>query len=120
MEDSTHVCLLPVVQGYIWRSAKRQGVRLFFRGIRNWSQDGREERHLQILNTWGPLLYGPLTWPIPTRYLEGKPEYNHVSSTLVRDIIKCASENTESSLQRLVPECLVQDITRLYSSSKAS
>ena len=110
-----------VVQGYIWKSAKRQGVDLFFRGIRSWAQDGREERQLQILNTWGPLLYGPLVWPIPTVYLEGMPEYNHVSSTLVRNITGRRSEeedtnSIESLLQRLVPDCLVQDIARLYRS----
>lgn len=75
---------------------------------------------MQILNTWGPLLYGPLVWPIPTRYLEGKPEYNHVSSTLVRDITGRSdgddTTNTESLLQRLVPDCLVQDVARLYRS----
>ncbi|GAX11373.1 hypothetical protein FisN_22Lh043 [Fistulifera solaris] len=109
-----------VVQGYIWRSAKRQGVRLFFRGIRSWSQDGREERHLQFLNIWGPLLYGPLVWPIPTRYLEGKPEYNHVSSTLVRDILGRNDDSQKPALQQLVPDCVVHDITRLYGSIKES
>lgn len=112
--------MVSVVQGYIWRSAKQQGVRLFFRGIRSWSQDGREERHLQVLNTWGPLLYGPLVWPIPTRYLEGKPEYNHVSSTLVRDITGRKDDAPETALQQLVPDCVVQDITRLYGSIKES
>lgn len=99
-----------VVQGYIWRYAKREGASLFFRGIRSWEKDGGEERGLQILNTWGPLLLGPLYWPIPTVYLEGKPEYNHVSSTLVRGA--CGASSAE--LTRLVPASICDDVASLY------
>jgi phosphopantetheine adenylyltransferase len=102
-----------VVGGYIWRTVKKQGVQLFVRGIRSWEKDGADERSLQILNTWGPLLLGPLWWPIPTIFLEGKPEYNHVSSTLIRNLCRKGEESV-SELSSLVPQCIVDDVVRMY------
>ncbi|KAL3911202.1 MAG: hypothetical protein SGILL_007375 [Bacillariaceae sp.] len=86
-----------VVEGYIWRYAKKIGATLFFRGIRSWEKDGSDERTLQILNTWGPMLLGPTT-PIPTIYIEGNPKYNHVSSTLIRQI--CSSDDAAAEAQK--------------------
>ena len=74
-----------MVTGYIWRYARAQGASLFFRGIRTWAADGREERRLQILNSWGPLLLGRM-WPMRTIFLEGDPRYRNVSSTRTRKI----------------------------------
>ena len=108
-----------VVKGYVWRFAKRTDIRadLFYRGIRTWDRDGNEERKLQILNTWGPLILGPLRWPIPTHFLQGKPEYNHISSTLIRSI--CAKPDFHvSDLHDLVPESVAEDIVRLYGRSQ--
>lgn len=103
------------VSGYIWRFAKRQEASIFFRGIRSWEKDGRDERSLQILNTWGPLMLGP-TWPVPTMYLEGKPEYNHVSSTLIRTICARGGDcKTTESLSSLVPSEMTEKVTVLYS-----
>jgi phosphopantetheine adenylyltransferase len=102
-----------VVKGYIWRHAKREGAEIFFRGIRSWEKDGREERSLQILNTWGPLLLGPLWYPIPTQFLEGKPEYNHISSTLIRDLSSIPNSSV-TDLEHLVPKSIVKDVTKLY------
>ena len=118
-----------VVEGYIWRYAKKVGASLFFRGIRSWEKDGSDERQLQILNTWGPMLLGPLVWPIPTIYLEGNPKYNHVSSTLIRKL--CTTTTTKKSqtspkqdtkdgrssdekLDELVPKSLVGMISDIY------
>lgn len=103
-----------VVQGYIWRTVKRMGARIFFRGIRSWEKDGVDERSLQILNTWGPLLLGPLWWPLPTIFLEGKPEYNHVSSTLIRNLCKDGKAG-EKELKTLVPPCIANDVAIMYS-----
>lgn len=103
-----------VVEGYIWRFAKRRNVRIFFRGIRTWEKDGHEERHLQILNTWGPLLLGPLWWPIPTQFLEGKPEYNHISSTLIREM--CTKQQEKEDVNDLVPEIVATDVVKYYGS----
>ncbi len=108
--------------GYIWRFAKRENASIFFRGIRSWSRDGPEERHLQILNTWGPLLYGPFFWPVPTTYLQGKPEYNEISSTLIRDICrgkKSSGGNRNegkifANLEDLVPASVVEEVAKLY------
>lgn len=102
---------IQVVQGLIWRAVKRQGASLFIRGVRSWEKDGKEERSLQILNTWGPLLLGPLWWPLPTIFMEGKPEYNHVSSTLIRQICR----GGEEGLSQLVPKVVVDEVGTLYS-----
>jgi phosphopantetheine adenylyltransferase len=105
------------------------GAQIFVRGIRSWEKDGQEERKLQILNTWGPLVLGPLWWPLLTIFVQGTPEYNHVSSTLIRSI--CAKQQSvnqsndqnnnkvkilpkTNELDTLVPLCLVDDVTRLY------
>lgn len=60
-------------------------AKIFFRGIRTWAKDGADERALHVTNLWGPLLLGPMKWPLPTHYLEGNPEYTSLSSTLIRD-----------------------------------
>lgn len=101
------------VSGYVWRFAKQEGASVFFRGVRSWEKDGKDERSLQILNTWGPLFLGP-TWPVPTVYLEGKPEYNHVSSTLIRNICR-GGATTAESLSSLVPSQVTEKVTTLYS-----
>mmetsp|Transcript_22265 Transcript_22265/g.39651 ORF Transcript_22265/g.39651 Transcript_22265/m.39651 type:complete len:254 (-) Transcript_22265:352-1113(-) len=113
-----------VVTGYIWRYAKTQNASLFFRGIRTWSADGPEEQHLQILNTWGPVLYGPLVWPLKTVFLEGDPRYRRVSSTLVREICADSQRRRDSgevsrlvndeSLSRWVPQCVVEKVVEAY------
>lgn len=116
-----------MVDGYIWRYAKRIGATIFFRGIRSWEKDGRDERHLQILNTWGPLLYGPLAIPIPTIYIEGDPKYNHVSSTLIRSICDARKsgsnddemiKNMEASLSELVPSEVAGTVAKLYGTKR--
>lgn len=102
-----------VVEGYIWRFAKQRGATIFFRGIRSWQKDGPDERALQILNTWGPLLLGPMFWPIPTIYLEGNPKFNHVSSTLIRDLCSKGSED-KNALKELVPSEFAGAVSELY------
>lgn len=109
--DSSNI-QVQVVSGLIWRFAKREGATVFFRGIRSWEKDGAEERSLQILNTWGPLLLGP-TWPLPTLYLQGKPEYNRISSTLIRDLCQSGTSPTES-LSKLVPTAAAERVAELY------
>jgi phosphopantetheine adenylyltransferase len=116
---SLFLSLSLVVEGDIWRYAKREGATVFFRGIRSWKKDGLDERALQILNTWGPLLLGPLFWPIPTMYLEGNPKYNHVSSTLIRDLCKtaesdAANDDSKKQLAELVPKDVVDIISNFY------
>ena len=111
-----------VVSGYIWRTVKQSPIhaQLFVRGIRTWDKDGKEERQLQILNTWGPLLLGPLWWPLPTLFLQGNPTYAHVSSTLIRNLLsgndtrKAQQEANRRELERLVPQSIVKDVAALY------
>jgi len=109
-----------VVEGYIWRYAKRVGATRFIRGIRSWEKDGHDERALQILNTWGPIFLGPV-FPIKTIYLEGDPNYNHISSTLIRDICSTSTcddnsfdKNKENALSKLVPTEVAQKVAKLY------
>ena len=121
-----------VVTGYIWRYARTQNATLFFRGIRTWTVDGPEERHLQILNSWGPLLLGR-TWPLKTIFLEGDPRYRDVSSTRTRAICddvrrrrsmlgKSNVTNDEEisrlidELSKLVPRCVADRIVEAYGS----
>jgi len=101
------------------------GAQLFVRGIRTWEKDGAEERNLQILNTWGPLVLGPLWWPLPTVFLQGNPKYNHVSSTLIRNLLVNKDQKTrdkssgkEEELKDLVPSSIVDDVARLYGADK--
>ena len=113
-----------VVEGYIWRTLMREpttNIHTFVRGIRSWAVDGAEERHLQILNTWGPLVLGPLWWPLPTIFLQGKPEYRHVSSTLVRSICRGGGGtgddegvSQKQQLNMLVPSCVQNEVAKLY------
>ena len=77
-----------VSDDYIWRIVKRQGASLFLRGIRTWEQDGRDERKLQFQNIYGPIILGPLWYPIPTIFMQGSPQYNHISSTYLRNLIQ--------------------------------
>ena len=107
-----------VETGYIWRYGKRQNAKLFIRGIRTWAADGAEERHLQILNSWGPLLLGPV-WPLKTIFLEGDPRYRHVSSTVVRQICADmkqgnATAGNDERLLKLVPKCVLDQIVDAY------
>lgn len=107
-----------VVSTYIWRYAKTRQCRIMYRGIRSWEKDGKEEHALHILNTWGPLMLGP-TWPIPSHYLEGKPEYNHISSSLIRSLLKGGEggdkrSTVRSEIVKLVPASIVDETIRLY------
>jgi len=119
--SATNNVEVDVVEGYIWRYAKRVDATLFIRGIRSWEKDGKDERSLQILNTWGPLILGPV-FPIKTIYLIGDPKYNHVSSTLIRDICNTSSsdnnsdddKNKEESLSKLVPTHVAGKVAKLY------
>ena len=74
---------LTAVSGYIWRYARTKNAKHFYRGIRTWADDGRDELKLLFQNTYGPMLLGRI-WPIPTMFLEGDPRYRGVSSTAVR------------------------------------
>uniref|UniRef100_A0A7S1ZCW2 Cytidyltransferase-like domain-containing protein n=1 Tax=Trieres chinensis TaxID=1514140 RepID=A0A7S1ZCW2_TRICV len=106
-----------VVAGYIWRFALRENVSIMFRGIRSWKRDGSDERLLFLQNTWGPILLGPLKWPLPQHFLEGKPEYNHISSTLIRDMcLEAKKEGKKPNLNALVPKSTADDVAKLYSS----
>ena len=115
-----------MVEGYIWRFGKDIGASTLVRGIRSWQKDGRDEQSLQILNTWGPLVLGR-TWPIPTLYLEGDPRYNHVSSTLIRNIATATTKKkkdddettaAEEALSQLVPPSTARLVLELYGTTK--
>jgi len=103
-----------VTADYIWRYAKSNGAKILFRGIRTWETDGREERSLHKLNLWGPLIVGQ-TWPLRTCFLEGKPEFVGISSTLIRKL--CGGENEEESVKALksfVPMEIAKDLYLAY------
>ena len=110
-----------VVSGYIWRHAMANNAKILFRGIRTWGKDGKEERSLHILNLWGPLVYGPLKWPLPTYYMEGNPKYQLLSSTMIRERCKKIMRNDNGKsdylLDGLVPKEVKRDVALAYSRS---
>lgn len=117
VEDTTNI-RVEVVSNYVWRFAKKERATILYRGIRTWERDGKEEQQLQRLNIIGPILLGPLSMPIPTFYLEGNPEYNHVSSTMIRQIC-CSNSNHEAAAKalvelKLVPPKVGSTVARLY------
>jgi len=105
-----------VVSGYIWRFAMKENASIMFRGIRSWGKDGKDEMFLHFLNLCGPIVLGPMKCPLPTYFLEGKPEYNHISSTLIRNL--CAEgkrEGREPDLSALVPNAAARRVASAYS-----
>lgn len=112
-----------VVTYYVWRFAMAERCRIMFRGIRSWRQDGLSEWKLLVQNTWGPIFLGPLAWPMPTVHVEGKPEYNYISSTLIRDMCQESSSDDKAplpDLSSLVPPSLSNRVAVLYSKNKAN
>jgi pantetheine-phosphate adenylyltransferase len=110
-----------VISGYIWRYAMEQKAVAMIRGVRTWEKDGKEERALYILNTWGPIVFGPLKWPLETIYMESDPKFVGVSSTLIRDV--CNRSQTLNNdaltvhLEGLVPREVQNDILQAYMSN---
>lgn len=109
-----------LVKGLIWRYAMKNGADCLIRGIRSWDKDGKEEQHLHYQNTIYPIILGPLWWPIPTLFLEGKPEYNHISSTLVRKLCEEVSsddqhEKLHEHLSQLIPVAVIDDVAKAFS-----
>mmetsp|Transcript_21992 Transcript_21992/g.50352 ORF Transcript_21992/g.50352 Transcript_21992/m.50352 type:complete len:205 (-) Transcript_21992:263-877(-) len=99
-----------IVPQYPWRFALRHDVHYMYRGVRSWAKDGWTERALAILNIAGPLLLeGSL--PPPTRYVEAKERFCHISSTLVRKLV---AEN--KPISGLVPDAVAAKIAHLYGS----
>ena len=70
---------------YIWRFCKQVGATELFRSVRTWKQDGGAERFLELQNLYGPWLF--LNKSMPTTFIEGNPQYSHVSSTFIRDCV---------------------------------
>lgn len=97
------------------------GAKILFRGIRTWEADGHEERSLHKLNLWGPMLLGPMKWPLPTYYLEGNPKYSSLSSTIIRDRCKRIITDKDDkksdeilNLSGLIPKEVEKEIIMAY------
>lgn len=106
-----------LVSGLIWKWCIKSSVSVMYRGIRSWAEDGKDETHLHFQNTFFPLILGPLAIPVRTKFLEGDPKYNHISSSLVRKLCSDASrkDNIENSLKELVGKSLVGEVVKNYS-----
>ena len=100
-----------VVSGYVWRHAAAAGASCLYRGIRSWAADGFAEKHLELLNTAGPILLGPLVRPVPTRHLGADPRYIDASSTLVR---KGVAARGAAGVEPLVPPGFAEKLVELY------
>ena len=74
-----------------------------------------------MLNTWGPLVYGPLKWPIKTIFIEGHPKYEALSSTVIRDRCSLAKRGNKkeiiTSMQDFLPKDTIEDVIDAYCSS---
>ena len=58
-------------------------------------------------------------WPVPTIFLEGNPKYNHVSSTLIREICREGMHMEKNeALSDLVPTVVAREISELYGSKE--
>jgi len=102
-----------VVSGYIWRYAYTIGAKVLFRGVRSWEKDGKNELLLLFQNIYGPMILGPFK-TISTIFLEGKTEFNHISSSLVREICQ-QKELNGTTLSGLVPNNVADLIASTYS-----
>eukprot|EP00298_Acanthocystis_sp_HF-20_P012053 c19702_g1_i2.p1 GENE.c19702_g1_i2~~c19702_g1_i2.p1 ORF type:complete len:219 (+),score=67.96 c19702_g1_i2:17-673(+) len=98
-----------LVNGHIWRAAYANNVTLMFRGIRSWKGDGNDELQLYFLNTVGSMILG-FRIPIHTIFLQSSPEFENVSSTLIRSEIKAGHD-----ISHLVPSSCVKLVTEAYS-----
>jgi len=105
-----------VVSGYIWRFAEKENASILFRGIRTWEQDGEDETSLHFSNLFFPMVLGPFVWPIPTHFLEARPEYKHISSSIIRKLCSECGDKT-IDISHLVPKELNKEIARLYANS---
>jgi len=113
-----------VVSDLIWRYSMSQNAQIMFRGIRSWEKDGPEERFLHKQNLFWPLVLGPFKWPLPTYFIEGKPEYCFISSTLIRNLCTEGNNSIKDetgrtfTLSDLVPKEVERDVAIAYGSSE--
>jgi len=84
-------------EGLTVNYCKEQGANYLIRGLRN-ASDFDYEKTISQLNT----IIGD---DIETVFLISKPEYSHISSTIVREIIK-----GKGDISTFVPELIVEDI----------
>ncbi|CAK0812677.1 unnamed protein product [Prorocentrum cordatum] len=97
--------------GAIFRLARQLGARAFYRGIRSWEEDGKAERHLEVQNLCWPPLASCMA-PMPTYYVQGPPQYNGVSSTLLRERL-AAGERIDD----LVPAGVAEQVRTVFARS---
>ena len=101
-----------LVEGLVWRAASRRNAKVLYRGVRTWKRDGWSELSLLWCNLFFPPILGGIE-PIPTRFLEGNPEFNHISSTLIRERCERGEEVGD-----LVPEAVVGLVKEAYGKKK--
>jgi len=66
----------------------------------------------ELFLLWCNLFFPPILGfvaPVPTRFLEGNPEYNHISSSLIRDKI-----TKNESIGDLVPPVVEKLVVTAY------
>ncbi|GMH83659.1 hypothetical protein TL16_g09674 [Triparma laevis f. inornata] len=100
-----------LVSGLIWRWASQNKISIMFRGIRTWSEDGRDENYLHFQNLFFPWFLGPITVPIKTLFLEGSKDTRHISSTVVRKL--CEGDKI-AELEELVGKGSGEEVKRFY------
>ena len=97
-----------IVWSYIWKHAQQHGAKAMYRGLRSFQKDGAAEMCLEAQNISGQLLLGRVR-PIPTAYIQADPRFSMVSSTLIRERLKCGD-----SISELVPPGCVSLVEKCY------
>ena len=88
-------------EGLTVNYCKEVGAKYLVRGLRNASDFDYEKTISQLNNIIGD--------DIETVFLISRPEYSHISSTIVREIIK-----GHGDISKFVPEHIVRDIQTHY------
>lgn len=94
--------------GLVWKFARSVGARTMYRGIRTWEEDGEAERVLEVQNACFPMLI-QCSPPMRTEYIQGPPQFAHVSSTLLRTRLQSGD-----SIDDLVCKGVAKDVKEAY------
>ena len=85
--------------------ARKLGVTTFVRGLRN-GQDLEYERNLNFFNY-------ELAPELDTIFLMSKPNYQHISSSRIRELIAF-----EQDISKYVPESVIKELKKQYGKTK--
>lgn len=92
----------------IFKLAKQLRASCLYRGIRTWPEDGKAERYLEVQNICWPMI-STCGAPMRTYYIQGPPQFDAVSSTLLRERLKSGA-----SIDDIVPPSVADFVRSAY------